>query len=74
MSAIDRVIACCPQCAGIGTHIMCITCEPKRLNRYHMECDACGYVSESWMVCGTEVVKLEGVSGCYAVDGLELVR
>lgn len=31
-------------------------------------------VSESWMVCGTEVVKLEGVSGCYAVDGLELVR
>ena len=29
---------------------------------------------EPWMVCGTEVVKLEGVSGCYAVDGLELVR
>lgn len=43
MSALDRVITCCPKCARIGTHIMCITGEPKHLNRYHIECDACGY-------------------------------
>lgn len=30
-------------------------------------------VSEPWMVCGSEVVKLEGKSGGYAVDGLDLV-
>ena len=27
--------------------------------------------SEPWMCCGTLVVKLEGKSGGYAVDGLE---
>lgn len=30
-------------------------------------------VSEPWIVCGSEVVKLEGKSGGYAVDGLDLV-
>lgn len=30
-------------------------------------------VSEPWMVCDQEVVKLEGKSGGYAVDGLDLV-
>lgn len=30
--------------------------------------------SEPWMCCGTLVVKLEGKSGGYAVDGLDLVN
>lgn len=30
--------------------------------------------SEPWNCCGTMVVKLEGKSGGYAVDGLDLVR
>ena len=29
--------------------------------------------SEPWMVCGSWVVRLEGRSGGYAVDGLDLV-
>lgn len=29
--------------------------------------------SDPWMVCGTEVVKLLGKAGGYAVDGLDLV-
>lgn len=29
--------------------------------------------SEPWVVCGASVVKLEGKSGGYAVDGLDLV-
>ena len=31
-------------------------------------------MSEPWMVCGTLVVKLDGKSGGYAVDGLDLVE
>lgn len=30
--------------------------------------------SEPWNLCGTEVVLLEGKSGGYAVDGLEVVE
>ena len=30
-------------------------------------------VSEPWNLCGTMVVKLEGISGGYALDGLEEV-
>lgn len=30
--------------------------------------------SEPWDLCGTEVVLLEGKSGGYAVDGLDLVE
>lgn len=30
--------------------------------------------SEPWNLCGTEVVLLEGMSGGYAVDGLDLVE
>ena len=30
--------------------------------------------SEPWMLCGQMVVKLEGKSGGYAVDGLDLVN
>lgn len=30
--------------------------------------------SEPWNCCGTMVVKLEGKSGGYALDGLDLVR
>lgn len=30
--------------------------------------------SESWDLCGTECVKLDGISGGYAVDGLDLVK
>ena len=30
-------------------------------------------VSDPWMVCGTWVVKLEGRTSGYAVDGLDLV-
>lgn len=29
--------------------------------------------SEPWNVCGTEVVLLEGISGGYAVDGLDVI-
>lgn len=29
--------------------------------------------SEPWMCCGTMVVKLEGMAGGYAVDGLDVV-
>lgn len=31
-------------------------------------------VSEPWNLCGTMVVKLEGISGGYALDGLEEVQ
>lgn len=27
-------------------------------------------ISEPWEVCGSLVVKLDGYSGCYALDGL----
>lgn len=27
-------------------------------------------ISEPWEVCGSMVVKLDGYSGCYALDGL----
>ena len=27
-------------------------------------------VSEPYSICGTVVVKLEGLAGCYALDGL----
>ncbi|OYP38088.1 hypothetical protein C8E03_108115 [Lachnotalea glycerini] len=30
-------------------------------------------VSEPWNLCGTMVVKLEGVRGGYAMDGLDLI-
>lgn len=30
--------------------------------------------SEPWNLCGTEVVLLEGKSGGYAVDGLEVAE
>ena len=30
--------------------------------------------SEPWMVCGTEVVLLEGMAGGYAIDGLTKIR
>ena len=30
--------------------------------------------SKSWFVCGSEVVKLDGCSGCYALDGLSEVN
>lgn len=30
--------------------------------------------SEPWNLCGTEVVLLEGMSGGYAVDGLDPVK
>lgn len=43
MSALDRVITVCPQCAGVNTHILAVTDMPKRIKKYHMECDACGY-------------------------------
>lgn len=31
-------------------------------------------VSEPWNLCGTMVVQLEGKSGGYALDGLDLVE
>lgn len=43
MSALDRVITCCPQCAGKNTHILVVTDMPKRMKKYHMECVVCGY-------------------------------
>ena len=30
--------------------------------------------SNPWMLCGTEVVKLEGFSGGYAMDGLDILK
>lgn len=30
-------------------------------------------VSEPWNLCGTIVVKLKGIGGGYAMDGLDLV-
>lgn len=30
--------------------------------------------SNPWFVCGTKVVRLDGFSGCYALDGLEEVE
>lgn len=31
-------------------------------------------ITEPYKVCGSDVVKLEGYSGCYAVDGLTVVE
>lgn len=31
-------------------------------------------ISESWNLCGTMVVKLEGYSSSYALDGLDKIR
>lgn len=31
-------------------------------------------MSKSWFVCGSEVVKLDGCFGCYALDGLSEVN
>lgn len=31
-------------------------------------------ISEPWKLCGTLVIKLDGVSGGYAVDGLMKVK
>lgn len=31
-------------------------------------------ISEPYSVCGTVVVKLDGLSGCYALDGLTEVE
>lgn len=31
-------------------------------------------ISNSWKLCGTEVIKLNGISGGYAVDGLTKVK
>lgn len=31
-------------------------------------------ISEPWNLCGTTVVKLNGYSGGYALDGLDLVK
>lgn len=31
-------------------------------------------ITEPYNVCGSDVVKLEGYSGCYAVDGLTVVE
>lgn len=31
-------------------------------------------VSKSWFMCGSEVVELDGYSGCYALDGLDEVE
>ena len=31
MSALDRVITVCPQCAGVNTHILAVTDMPKRM-------------------------------------------
>ena len=46
-------------------------------DRYHVPEQNKGKVfivkSEPWNVCGTEVVRLEGYSGGYAVDGLTKV-
>lgn len=31
-------------------------------------------ITDPYNVCGSDVVKLEGYSGCYAVDGLTVVE
>ena len=31
-------------------------------------------ISEPWNLCGTMVVKLEGYSGGYTLDGLDLIK
>ena len=31
-------------------------------------------ISEPWNCCGTMIVKLDGISGGYAVDGLTVVE
>ena len=31
-------------------------------------------ISDPWLVCGTDCVKLKGYAGGYAVDGLTVVR
>lgn len=45
-------------------------------DRYHVSAENQGKIwmvaSDPWMCCGTEIVKLEGKSGGYAVDGLDL--
>ena len=47
-------------------------------NKYHVSKQNKGKVftviSEPWNVCGTLVVKLEGYSGGYAVDGLTVIE
>lgn len=47
-------------------------------DRYHVSEENRGKVwtvrSEAWVCCGTLVVKLEGKSGGYAVDGLDKVE
>lgn len=46
--------------------------------KYHVSQERQGkefeVVSEPWNLCGTMVVKLDGVRGGYAMDGLDLVR
>lgn len=50
----------------------------KMNDRYHVSEENKGKIwtvrSEPWMCCGTLVVKLEGKSGGYAVDGLDVVE
>ena len=47
-------------------------------NKYHISEGNKGKIwtveSKPWNCCGTMVVKLEGKSGGYAVDGLDLVE
>lgn len=47
-------------------------------DRYHVSDKNKGVVfevlSEPWRVCGTDVVKISGLSGGYAVDGLTNVE
>lgn len=47
-------------------------------NKYHVSEKNKGkvfeVVSEPYNVCGTVVVKLEGLAGCYAMDGLTEVK
>lgn len=47
-------------------------------NKYYVPDDRKAKVwtvaSKPWNLCGTEVVKLEGMSGGYAVDGLNVVE
>lgn len=47
-------------------------------DRYHVSEENRGKIwtvrSEPWDCCGTMIVKLEGKSGGYAVDGLDLVE
>lgn len=50
----------------------------KMNNKYHVSEEKREKVwtvcSEPWTVCGQLVVKLEGMAGGYAVDGLDLVK